>query len=676
MSKINVLSFEVANLIAAGEVVDRPSSVLKELMENSIDSGAHSITAEIRRGGVALIRVSDDGCGMDSADLPLSIKRHATSKISKAEDLDSIFTLGFRGEALAAISSVSRMTIISKTKEAETATMLVSDCGRVEEVCEVGAKDGTSVLVEDLFANVPARRKFLKKDVTEAAAALAVAERIALSNPSIAFRFISDGNVKFATRGDGNLMNTVYEVYGRDFATKLIECDGETSGITVRGYIGRSDNVRNSRNMQTFFINGRYVKSKTVMAALEQGFSSFIAPEKFPVCVLFIDIDPERVDVNVHPAKLEVKFSDERAVFESVYYTVRSALSQSAYRAEIKLPETKKTSAVERLLKEEARKSTEQLTFSGSDLNRPEEKKVEIKVTEQNGLYSQKVIEPPPTLRQSATPKSEPTRAREEGEYRDVKSSLELLRAYKESKEAGKTAGIAAAPTWEDVAKNDAVIGKINEKIDTPTENKEPICENLPEEKSYRIIGEAFLCYILVECEDRLLLVDKHAAHERINFEEMKRELEKEGRVTSQPLMIPIELALDTMTVAVLEEHRAEIEEIGFEFETKGPKVYLYSIPSIIGADKAGEVFSSLADGILTEGSSPELSLALRREKSLYQIACKASIKGGRSYGEEHIEWLIERVMALPDITVCPHGRPIAMEITKNQLDRNFDRLK
>ena len=324
MGKINVLDFEIANLIAAGEVVERPSSVMKELIENAIDSGADKIVAEIKRGGVALIRVSDNGCGMEREDLPVALKRHATSKISSREDLESIGTLGFRGEALAAISSVSSVTIITKTKNAECASMLTSEGGKIIDVCEVGAADGTTVVVENLFYNVPARRKFLKKDSTEAMNVTALIEKVALSRPDISIQYSIDGEERFKTPGDSNILNTIYAIYGKEFSSKLIKAEGTANGIRVHGYIGRSDNVRKNRNLQNIFINGRYVKSLTAMAALEKAYTSYIAPEAFPVCVLFLEINPRDVDVNVHPAKLEVKFANEQPVFETVYYTVRS----------------------------------------------------------------------------------------------------------------------------------------------------------------------------------------------------------------------------------------------------------------------------------------------------------------------------------------------------------------
>lgn len=345
MGNIQVLSFEVANLIAAGEVVDRPASAIKEMMENAIDAGARHITVEIQSGGVSLMRVTDDGCGMSAEDLPMAIRRHATSKIRDAADLDGIITLGFRGEALAAISSVSDMRIMSKRREDDVGSMLEVQGGTLLGVSEFGCGNGTTVIVEHLFANVPARRKFLKRDATEAMAVGANVERVALSHPEIAVRFISDGVLKLDTAGDGQLKSAVYAVYGRDFAARLIPLAGEFEGVEISGFIGRSDNVRANRNGQSFFINHRYVKSRTAQAALEQAFVSYLPAEKYPVCVMNIGLNPARVDVNVHPAKLEVKFSNEKPVFEAIYYTVRQALEQDTGRPAFKTEALKPTFA-------------------------------------------------------------------------------------------------------------------------------------------------------------------------------------------------------------------------------------------------------------------------------------------------------------------------------------------
>ena len=335
MGNINVLSFEIANLIAAGEVVERPSSVMKELLENAIDAGAKHIVAEIKHGGVSLIRVSDDGCGMEKEDLPISIKRHATSKIRTKDDLAAIATLGFRGEALAAISAVSTVTIITKTRAAESASMLVAEAGQVIDLSEVGAADGTTVVVENLFYNVPARRKFLKKDATEAMNVVALVEKVALSRPDVSIQLLIDGAERFRTPGGGDVLAALRAIYGKAFASAVIPVDGETDGVRVRGYIGRSDNNKKNRNGENFFINGRYIRSLTAQAAIEKAFTSYMAPEAFPVCALYVEMDAGALDVNVHPAKLEVKFSDERKIFEAIYYTVKTALESAEYRPDL-----------------------------------------------------------------------------------------------------------------------------------------------------------------------------------------------------------------------------------------------------------------------------------------------------------------------------------------------------
>ncbi|MCQ2428204.1 MAG: DNA mismatch repair endonuclease MutL, partial [Clostridia bacterium] len=332
MGRINQLSFEVANLIAAGEVVDRPSSVIKELVENSIDSGATRITVEIQHGGVLYMRVTDNGSGILPEDLPIAVRRHATSKIKDATDLEAIMTLGFRGEALAAISSVSDMRIISKVPDAAMGASIEVNSGRVGRVTEQGAQDGTTVIVENLFANVPARLKFLKRDITEAAAVIGVAEKIAMSHPEIAFRVISDGNMKLDSPGDGRLISAVRAVYGKDIALSLLPVDCTVGGVRAYGYISSPSAPRANRNYQNFFINSRYVKTRTGSAALEQAYTSYIPPEKFPGCVINLELSPASVDVNVHPSKLEVKFSNERPVFECIYHAVRDALTTNTLK--------------------------------------------------------------------------------------------------------------------------------------------------------------------------------------------------------------------------------------------------------------------------------------------------------------------------------------------------------
>ncbi|MBO7304813.1 MAG: DNA mismatch repair endonuclease MutL [Clostridia bacterium] len=653
MGKINVVSFEIANLIAAGEVVERPASVLKELIENSIDSGATEIVAEIKRGGVALIRVTDNGCGMEKEDLPVALKRHATSKIKEKDDLYSIMTLGFRGEALAAIASVSELTIISKTKSAENGTMLTAEGGRVVDISEVGTSDGTTVVVENLFYNVPARRKFLKKDSTEAMNVAALVEKVALSRPDISIQLLVDGEQKFKTPGNSDLLDTVYAVFGREFASKMIKAEGEANGIKVHGYIGRSDNVKKNRNLQNVFINGRYVKSLTAMAAIEKAYTSYIAPECFPTCVLFLEMSPSIVDVNVHPAKLEVKFSDERIVFESVYYTVKTALENHEYRPELTLS-TKKTSDRNPIgayvpIGENTR--GEQISFANTT----------------------------PAYRSESLPKSEYVRPPADsraniGYARPANTPGESTRVHFSSG-VGKGFGSEGSMTPKSSVELLERYRTATVRQDAPTSTVSYPTEEIGI-TDYKIIGEAFDCYIMVEREGYLLVIDKHAAHERVIFEDLKKSRERDGRIASQSLLLPITAMLTPDEISAAEEYSAEIKAIGYEYYLNGKAADITAIPDAISATDAESLFVKMLDELVEGRGNPAVTEAIRREKALYQIACKAAIKGGRVYDKSITSWIVGKVLSLPDITVCPHGRPIAYKLTKNELDKQFDRIK
>lgn len=652
MGKINVLDFEIANLIAAGEVVERPSSVMKELIENSIDSGATKIVAEIKRGGVALIRVTDNGSGMDAQDLPVALKRHATSKIQSREDLDGIMTLGFRGEALAAISAVSAVTIISKTKDAAEGSMLTSEGGRVLDVSEVGTADGTTVVVENLFYNVPARRKFLKKDVTEAMNVTALVEKVALSRPDISIQLLVDGNEKFRTPGDGDLYNTIYAIFGKEFAQKMIKADGTANSIRVWGYIGRSDNTRKNRNLQNVFINGRYVKSLTAMAAIEKAYTSYIAPEAFPTCVLFLEMNPMMVDVNVHPAKLEVKFANEQMVFESVYYTVKRAIEDFEYRPEMNLEKKPKgdynpLSAFVPLGEDTKGK---QLSFGIATGNTGRD------ATPARNEYNRVAESRSKAGRDYDFSRPIGVASRGAGQSpaantETPKSSLEILEKYNTAKVSQEY--VPSAPTTTILTANE-------------------------EEKrhEYKYIGELFDCYVMVEHDNALLVIDKHAAHERVIFEELKENCNRDGRVATQSMMLPITVLLAPDEAAIALEYKSDLEAVGFEYSTFEDHVDILSIPNAISAANAEALFEEMLDELLSGRGNPAITDNLRKERALYQVACKAAIKGGRQYDRAVIDWLIEKVLSMPDIIVCPHGRPIAFKLAKNELDRQFDRIK
>lgn len=698
MPRINVLPFAVANLIAAGEVVDRPASVIKELMENSIDAGATRITVEIQNGGVTFMRVTDNGCGMEPEDIPTAIRRHATSKIRSAEDLDGILTLGFRGEALAAIASVSDLRIISKTEAAEFGTLLEAHCGEIVSLCEQGCSTGTSVIVENLFANVPARRKFLKKDVTEAMAVTANVEKVALSNPHIAMRLIVDGNVKLETAGDGNLKNTIYSVFGKEFAARMIEVDSESEGIRVRGFIGRTDNVKANRNYQNFFINGRYVKSKTAMAALEQAYTSYLPPEKFPACVLYLSLNPARVDVNVHPAKLEVKFSNEKPVFEAVYYTVRTALESNSARPSVELYVGKRKGSAlgggrvsdATIPVEDGRReslSSRQLSYNlageplSYDIKGETQPQPQMRMTAEE--YRNLYVDNTSTRQAPAITQRQPDlTVQNRGNLPTVTAKGTDTPVQEKAAPVQETSAPVqetAVPVQETVAPVQETAAPAQEKTVPVQETTAPVQEKPAQEEapreipSYRIVGEVFHSYVIVECEDKMLLVDKHAAHERILFEQLKAGLHQVAP-TSQLLMLPVEVMMTSGEVEALKEYGDELARIGFFLRYARNTVYADAIPEGIESGAVADMLSTMAGRILNATGSVKLTRDIIFEKALYQAACKAAIKAGRIYADEHIQWIVQKLMEIPDITFCPHGRPVALELSHRTLDNQFNR--
>ena len=665
MGKINVLPFAVANLIAAGEVVDRPASVIKELMENAIDAGATSVTVEIQNGGITFMRVSDNGCGISREDLPVALRRHATSKIKDQTDLQSIITLGFRGEALAAISAVSDVRIISKTAEEAFGSVLEAPCGGEVTVGEQGCSNGTTVIVENLFGKIPARRKFLKKDLTESMAVSVNVEKVALSHPEIAFRLIVDGNVRLETAGDGDLLHTIHAVFGKEFASRMLEVKGGSEGITVSGYTGRSDNYKPNRNHENFFINGRYVKSKTILAAIEQAYISYMPPERFPCCVIFMEIDPSRVDVNVHPSKLEVKFSNEKAVFEAVYYAVRNALESNVSRPNINIDSALKrnafafpggkvsqaTASVENSRPESLGSRQLSYDLGGRTQHQPQER-----------MTSEE-------YRRTAEKRSDlPRGAVEVPLHVNVKfpSSVSPDEPIAPAVFQNRT----EVPTPKPQEAEKAPVASAPAEPDQPAPTPPANGESLPE---YRIVGNAFNCYVIVEMGDKLLLIDQHAAHERILFEKLKAGL-YQAPVASQMLMLPVDTMLTAAEVDVLKDYDDELHKIGFVLRYARNTVSADAIPEGVDTSDVGSMLSTMAGRLMDNTGSVKLTRDILFEKALYQAACKAAIKGGREYAPEHIEWLVKKLMELPDITFCPHGRPVALELTRRKLDQQFDR--
>ncbi len=629
MSEINVLDISVANLIAAGEVVDRPASALKELCENSIDAGAKTITAEIKNGGIAFMRVTDDGKGMTGEDAVICVRRHATSKIKTAKDLSAVMTLGFRGEALAAITAVTHTRIMTKRRADASGTVVTVDYGRLEGAEEGGFPDGTTVICEGLFRTTPARLKFLKSDSAEGASCASVMEKLALSHPEVAFRFIADGQQRFATSGDGKLKNAIYSVYGRDFASKLCEIDSKSGGISVSGYVGTPDNVRGNRALQIFFINNRCVRNISLTSALEAAFRSFAPIGKYPVCVLNIGLHAAYVDVNIHPAKLDVKFSDEKSIFDAVYYSVRGALERSLKNPSLS-PKSPAPMTEEKLKIISA--------FVSPDAPKHEQTKIDMPFEAKYRPYV-------------------PTEKAEEKAESEEFAPVVLPKKV-------------ASPDVFDIPKTEEELPKINASTDAKLTGFEP--KPVPE---YRILGEAFDCYVIIEEGERLFLLDKHAAHERINFEKMKAAISG-LKPETQLLMIEEKFTLSPQEREACEKYKKEISDMGFDFSIEDKGVILRGVPCDFELSEGRTFFFSLITSLTESDGSLYADSKNYFERALYQSACKASVKAGRKYDDAHVRWICDNFFRYDCIRRCPHGRPVAYEMTKRELDTRFGRIK
>ncbi len=718
MGIINVLDFQIANLIAAGEVVERPASAVKELLENAMDAGANEITVEIKRGGISFIRISDNGCGMSREDLPVAIRRHATSKIRTERDLDGITTLGFRGEALAAIASVSKLRIMTRRKEDASGTLLSCEGGQITDLTEAACKVGTTVIVEELFANVPARRKFLKKDSSEAMAVTSIVEKIALSRPDIAFKLIVEGAVKFQTRGDSKVAGVIYAVMGREFASKLIEVHSLTDGVEVRGYIGNPMNVRSNRNFQNFFLNNRYIKSKTATAALEQAFDSYLESQKFPCCVLHVYIHPTFVDVNVHPTKMEVKFSNERLVFDAIYCAVRNALEEATSRPEIKFEPQHMTPeqhdiynafvpVYDRIADTEGRTLSQQQFFN--ELSDPLSQAPSAEATEDatastappsddpsadlggdplfRSLFDQPASELPMPADQPAATDSEPLpSSRRSTPYADEAifsgpDWFDLLPPTMPAPTGERVAEAATEMPAPQVPESPSLTTASPKQssdggyLFSLSSELRPAVQTTPTNRDYKLLGTAFHAYIFVESGEKIVIIDKHAAHERILFEKMKKIMAEQSGV-AQMLMLPLEIAIGREEADALAEYSDEIRSLGFEY-TPDPshgQLICTQIPSILTTDRAADMLVAIA-GALADGTG---SVAAARktffEEALYQASCKAAVKAGRIDRDEDMNWIVAQLFENPDILYCPHGRPVAFILSKNEIEHRFKR--
>lgn len=619
MPEIKVLPKEISELIAAGEVVERPASVIKELVENSIDAGADNITVEIQHGGITYMRITDNGCGIARNDVPTAFLRHATSKIKSSGDLNAIGTLGFRGEALAAVSSVAKVEMFTKPDDCNLGTHYEIDGGQ-EKLCEeAGCPDGTTIVIRDIFYNTPARMKFLKKDVSEANAAAAVVERIALSHPEIAFKLIRDGKQSLMTPGDGKINTTVYSVLGREFAGTLMEVDGGLDGIGVKGLTCKPVSCRPTRNYQFVFLNGRLVRSGTVTAAVEQAYKNSAMIGKFPGFVLYLSVPLDTVDVNVHPAKTEVRFSDERRIFDAVYSSVKSALSKGDTRPEVKLKEP--------VFNPFERMSTAQ--------------------------YRQQPI-------------SKPTVAEE---IYKTKPSLHNIPETVTFRDANYNHDKTEKTVYVPKEVIEPLIAQPGKPI-VPEKVAVDIMREVEDEKPpITLIGEAFLTYIIVQMGESVFMIDKHAAHERILFNKLK----KEQKTEMQALLTAVTVSLTREEYNAVISNTEKLSKAGFEVEDFGnSSVRVSAVPAALTKEDIPSVISELA-GDLLKGKAPD---AERLDDMYHTVACKAAIKAGSRTNPLEMQKLAERVLYSDDIMYCPHGRPVAFEIKRRELEKQFGRIQ
>ena len=644
MPKIKVLPKEIAELIAAGEVVERPASVIKELMENAIDAGSSSVTVEIKNGGITYIRVTDNGCGISREDIRTAFISHATSKISTRDDLYAIGTLGFRGE------------VLTRTTEEETGTRYCISAGEETLVDDAGCPLGTTIVVRDLFFNTPARMKFLKKDVSEANAVAGIVDKIALSNPDVSIRFIREGKSALFTSGSGDLKTTAYEIFGKDFADGLIEADYSFESVKISGLVSKPTKSRPNRNMQFFFVNGRLVKSGTASAALSEAYKNSIMVGKFPYCVLNITTAPGLVDVNVHPAKIEVRFANERTVFSAVYYAAKNALEHRDEAPKVTIPRTAQTE-----LFEPVRPKTEQMRLPEKQpdfWNRMSSSEYRSAQQPEKPTYQQ------PAAREDiitvASPDKKPETA--DSEPSTIQHFLDAQRAKKEET-AAIEADIRPELSAEAATLPDEKPEETARALDTAVDEK-------PAELPVTVIGEAFKTYIIVQQGESIFLVDKHAAHERMLFNEL---VKNDSKRSTQMLLTPITVTLSKEEYSSVLDNLDMLMQAGFAVEDFGYSVVIVrECPMEISADEVADVVAELA-GYLVENRQKLISE--KKEWLFSLMACKAAIKGGMYTTEYERELFIKRLFASPEIRYCPHGRPVMIEITRRELEKNFGRV-
>ena len=633
MPKIQQLSAHVANLIAAGEVVERPASVVKELLENAVDAGATQVTVEIRDGGMTFLRVTDNGCGMAPEDARTAFLRHATSKLRTAEDLAAIGTMGFRGEALAAIASVSRIDLLTKPAGQLLGTSLTLEAGSITDESEAGCPDGTTIIVRDLFFNTPARMKFMKSDTVEAGKVTAAVQLQALAHPEVAIRFLRDGKQVLSTPGTGDLEGAVYCVYGRD-SGKMVSVDSRWEEYTLTGFVCKPTDARPSRNLQTFFVNDRPVRSKLLIAALEEAYRNRLMQGRFPSCVLHLRLPASMVDVNVHPAKTEVKFLNEKAVFDCIHYGVLGALNKAPDRPQVQFKPN--------------------VTYTGP--------------------VPAASAKPDPVSRPAPGSAFKTMDTRQFREYATV-----IQNAPQPSPLTAAAVAAAVERTQPAVCQPPVKLPPLQEEkpvsmpapapVPAPASEPEQQSLPMPEAEPWRLVGELYNSYIIVEQGEAAFLIDKHAAHERILFDKLK---ENQEAISSQMLVTPLPCRLRPDSCAVLLSNQALLSQLGFDLEEFGDNtVLLRQIPMDLSPDTAADAVEELAVRLLTGKQEDVCGV---RDEVLHTVACKAAIKAGWHTDTAELRHLVQQVMEREDLKYCPHGRPICISLSKKQLEKQFKR--
>lgn len=636
MARINVLPKEIYQLIAAGEVVERPSSVVKEMIENSLDAGAKNITLEIKNGGSTYIRITDDGCGIERDDVRKVFISHATSKISKKDDLNSIGTLGFRGEAMASISAVSKVELLTKAENEEIGTRYEIAGGEELEFDDAGCPNGTTIVVRDIFFNTPARMKFLKKDVTEGNQVAGIVDRMAISHPEISFRFIRDGKQVLITSGNGDLKSTVYSVLGKEMSDSLMSVDYSFNDMRITGFVSKPTASRKSRAGQYFYINNRIVKSKTAMAALEQAYKNTIMVGRFPACVLNIELNPAQVDVNVHPAKTEVRFANEKPIFDLVYYAVKTAIENDRTVKEVEFKENP-------IYRQEPKN-----VYQNNDNKSFQAKFDFFKKEGRAALTAGFKTKPREDFWQVEAPKPEYKIARDE----NPKARVDINIEYEEPEE------ISTAKSEDALKEQD-----IEKVVITDEKDNENFIPN------FKLIGEAFKTYLIVEIENELYFIDKHAAHERMNFERFRAQ----ATVETQMLLAPVVVNLTKDEFIAISENVELIKKCGFELEEFGEsQIIVRAIPSLVDGDSVKDLMLEIAQKLLEHKTD---ILPDKIDWIYHSASCRGAVKAGDYTSRQEQEMFVKKLLSMPNIRFCPHGRPVFIKMSKYDIEKQFGRV-